>query len=639
MSSRLRFRFSKGFVLSLMMLVLSAQMIVFGQSEPAEPPYPTVAALKEAVIPERDRMRLAQQLLGVGPLAQPPTVPETFEVGDRQSFKALNTSANRIFQFEAELLAIGDHVYIWVDARAEVEREQAQALAEAFDDTIYPGVRDLWGAEDSPGIDGDPRVYALFAYGLGGGIAAYYSSENTFPDEVSPSSNEHEMFIYELGAIGTEIDSWLSESVTAHEFQHMIRDRVTPNMDTWLNEGLSVFTQVYLDYPDGAWSALAYQDAPGTQLNHWSEGSTGPNYGGSLLFVTYFYERYGLKPLQTVSRLNISAMDAFDEVLLDMGETDVDDLFADWVLANYWRDTDLVSDDPDARFGYDLVGGLSEPVVEELSNKSETIEKAANQYSAHYYEYDAEDLAGIEQLDIEFSAPATVQVIPTDAASGERFWYSNRRDNSATTLTKAVDLTGATEAALEYDVWFYTEQLWDYGYVMASVNQGESWTLLDTPTMTDANPHGTSYGSGYTGQSDGWLRESVSLDDYVGQTVWLRFAMITDDATNQYGMAVDNVTLIVDGTPQDADEFEADNGGWQGEGWVWIDNVLPQSAWVQVTQRSGDTLEITRWRYPEEQPGSVEIIDSAEQVMLSVSPFALQTTVPVEYTLSITLVD
>jgi immune inhibitor A len=635
LKSRQKMHFWSWLAVGLSVWLLSTQWSVFAQED--ESSYPTVTALEEAVLPARDRVLLAQQLLGVGPIDPPPTEP--FAVGDRKMFKALNTSANRIFEFEAELFARGDSVYIWVDSRAEVEREQAQALADAFDSTIYPEVRDLWGSEEIPGIDGDPRVYALFTYDLGGGIAAYYSSENTFPSEVSASSNEHEMFIYELGAIGTDIDSWLSESVTAHEFQHMIRDRVTPNMDSWLNEGLSVFTQVYLDYPDGEWSAMAYQDSPDTQLNHWSEGDTGPNYGGSLLFVTYFYERYGLKPLQTVSRLNISAMDAFNEVLVDMGAEDVNDLFADWVLANYWRDTDLVSDDTNASYGYDLIDGLTEPVVEELEVEPEVIEEEANQYSAHYFEYDEDDLEGIKALDVAFSAPETVRVIPTDAASGERFWYSNRRDNSATTLTKEIDLTGATEATLEYDLWFYTEQLWDYGYVMVSTDQGESWSLLNTATMTDANPHGTAYGSGYTGQSDGWIRESISLDEYAGQTIWVRFSMITDDATNQYGLAIDNLTITADGEVIESSGFEADNGGWQGEGWVWIDNVLPQSAWVQVTQRSGDILEVTRWRYPEEQPDSVEIIDNAEQVMVVVSPFALQTTVPTEYTLSITPVE
>lgn len=623
----------------LVMAALGLHGGISAQDEPTDDPagadYPTMAALEEAVIPARDRVRLAQQLLGVGPTDPPPTDPILYDVGDRRLFKALNTSANRIFEFEAELLAVGEHIYIWVDAEADVSRDEAQALADAFDQKIYPEVRDLWGSEETPGIDGDPRVYALFAYGLGSGIAAYYSSENTFPREVSASSNEHEMFIYELGAFNGQIDTWLSESVTAHEFQHMIRDRVTPNMDSWLNEGLSVFTQVYLDYPDGVWTALPYQAAPDTQLNHWSEGDTSANYGGALLFITYFYERYGLKPLQRVTQLNISAMDAFNEVLLEMNEPDVNVFFADWVLTNYWRDVELAGPVDDGRYGYEILVGLFPPVRDNIDETVVTIEEDANQYSAQYYVIEDDLLEDADMLRLDFSAPETVQVVPTDAASGDWFWYSNRRDNSATTLTKAIDLTGAESAALEYDVWFHIERLWDYGYVMVSTDEGETWALLTTEAMTDANPHGTSYGSGYTGRSDGWIRESIPLDAYAGQTVWVRFAMITDDATNQYGMALDNVTVMADGEVLTSSDFEADNGGWQGEGWVWIDNVLLQSVWVQVSQRSGDSLHVTRWRYPQEQPDRVGIVDDVDDVLISVSPFALQTTVPIEYTLTV----
>lgn len=645
MSFSLRSRFTTLITICLIVAVLGLRGHLSAQSDPDDPAdpadanYPTVAALEEAIIPARDRVLLAQQLLGVGPADPPPTEPVIYEVGDRRIFKALNTSANRIFDVEAELLAVGEHIYIWVDTEANVSREEAQDLADAFDRTIYPEVRDLWGSEETPGVDADPRVYGLFAYGLGSGIAAYYSSENTFPQEVSASSNEHEMFIYELSAFGSEIDTWLSESVTAHEFQHMIRDRVTPNMDSWLNEGLSVFTQVYLDYPDGAWSAMPYQDAPDTQLNHWSEGDTSANYGGSLLFITYFYERYGLKPLQTVTQLNISAMDAFNEVLLDMGEPDVNVFFADWVLANYWLDTDLVADvdglAEDVRYGYEMIGGLIEPVTEEIDEAAVTIEEDANQYSAQYYEIEDDLLEDADTLRLDFSAPETVEVVPTDAASGDWFWYSNRRDNSATTLTKEIDLTGVEAAVLEYDLWFHTEQLWDYGYVMVSTDEGETWNLLTTDAMTDSNPHGTSYGSGYTGQSDGWIRESIALDAYAGQKVWVRFSMITDDATNQYGMALDNISVIADGNMIESSDFEADNGGWIGEGWVWIDNVLPQSVWVQVSQRSGDDLHITRWQYPQEQPDTVEIIEDVDNVLISVSPFALQTTVPITYEMTV----
>ncbi|MBC8172105.1 MAG: hypothetical protein H7X77_10550, partial [Anaerolineae bacterium] len=328
----------KRFFLILILLTIFAA----GSAQPADPAdYPTLTALEQAVIPVRDRLLLGRELLGITEIAPPPTEPETYSLGERRSFKALNTSVNQIFQFEAELKGIGEHIYIWIDTRSDVTIENAQGLADIFDSKIYPETRDLWGVEASPGIDADTRVFGLFTIGLGSSVAAYYSSSNTYPSEVVADSNEHELFIYDLGAAGEDIDAWMVQSTTAHEFQHMIRDNMNDVQDSWLNEGLSVFTQLYLVYDDGAWSATAYQDNPETQLNAWGEGNTGAHYGGASMWVTYFYERYGLKALQTVSLTNLPSMTAFDHYLQAAGEPGADRLFADWVLANWWRDTDL----------------------------------------------------------------------------------------------------------------------------------------------------------------------------------------------------------------------------------------------------------------------------------------------------------
>jgi immune inhibitor A len=593
-----------------------------------EDDYPTVTALEQAVIPPRDRVALAQQLLGIVNVEGTPSAPETYQPGEIKVFRATNTAANQIFELEAELKAVGEHIYIWVDVRAEgIDDAEAQALAEAFDTEIYPEVRDLWGSEAKPGIDNDPRVFALFTYDLGGGIAAYFSSENSYPDEIAPSSNEHEMFIYELGAVGTDLDHWGVQSVTAHEFQHMIRANVNPNPETWLNEGLSVFTQLYLDYPDGAGASQAYFNAPQTQLNTWAENSpTAPHYGNSLLWMTYFYERYGLKALQTVGTDRASAMTAFDRVLREQGEPGVNLLFADWVLANWWNDKSLAA----GQYGYDLIPTGDQPFTEDIDEYPMTVEDEANQYSAEYYLL--EDLPEGDTLTLDFEAPHTVSLIPTEAASGRQMWYSNRRDDSATTLTREFDLTGAAVPTLEYNVWYYLENRWDYGYVLVSTDHGATWQTLTTPSMTDSNPHGTAYGTGYSGRSDGWLRETIALDDYAGQKIWLRFAVITDDATNQHGMAVDDVRL--NGYRSD---FEDDGGGWQAEGWVLIDNVLPQQVWVQVAQQSDDDFQVTRWLYPEDQDMQVTLLEEVQTVMLAISPFAPQTTVDIDYTLTVNI--
>ena len=97
---------------------------------------------------------------------------------------------------EAELIATGEHIAIWVDTRATADPARAETLAREFDTVIYSKMRALWGSERTPGIDADPRVVALFTYGVGDSIAAYYASEHSLPRGIVPDSNEAEMMIY-----------------------------------------------------------------------------------------------------------------------------------------------------------------------------------------------------------------------------------------------------------------------------------------------------------------------------------------------------------------------------------------------------------------------------------------------------------
>ncbi len=123
-------------------------------------------------------------------------------------------------------------------------------------------------------------------------------------------------------------------------------------------------------------------------------------------------------------------------------------------------------------------------------------------------------------------------------------------------------------------------------YVEASTN-GEDWTILDTPSCTTYNPTGNSYGCGYTGQTDGWVKESVDLSEYAGRNVWVRFDYITDTAVHEEGLLLDDVR--VDAIDYFTD-FEKDNDGWDAEGFVRVENILPQTFRVTRISVSGETV-------------------------------------------------
>ncbi len=591
-------------------------------------PLETAEALARAALPPRDRVALAESLLGITVDDDTAAIPPAAQLGDRGVFTVRNADTNSVRQIEAYVAAVGKHVVMWVESgTSELPHGRLQALVTAFDTQIYEPVRALWGSERVPGIDGDPRVHILFATDIGSSLLAYYASEHSYPASVVPTSSEREMFIVNLDTFAQNFDGRWLESILAHEFQHMIRDHVQSNLDTWLNEGFSTFTQ-FLLYGDFD-MALAFLYAPDTQLNAWSPEpfERSADYGAALLFTIYFYERYGLQALQMLSQSGIArGLDAFDATLNALGAPGVDVLFADWVAANYLLGSGAQI--PGLTYT-SLPPGMPLPTARAQAQVYPfAYAGALSQYATDYFELSVPP--GARALEISLDLPSITPLIDVPAASGQRFWYSSRGDDSVSTLTCAFDLRSVQTAALEYAVWHSLEESWDYGYLLLSRDGGRTWDVIAADGMTDRNPNQTAYGTGYSGTSGGWVRERVALDAYAGSEVLIRFATITDDAITLAGMAIDDVRLIAAGYSED---FESADGGWSGAGWVWVENALPQQAWVQAIEWDGTAPRIERWQTVGSSRWSMTLRPGAERVVLAVSPFAPVTLTPVGYSL------
>lgn len=599
--------------------------------------YPSLAFYESpnaAIIPPADPVDLAIRLRGANVIQPPPANAAPLQEGTRQALWAANLSGGETFQIEAELKVVGEHVYMWVAVDSHVGMNDLRALAHAFDTRIYHPVRELWGSEPSPGIDGDPRLHILFTPGLGMSTAAYFARRHTFPQTVFPHSNEREMFFINLDAYSTGIGTASVESTLAHEFQHMIRANINPNEDTWLNEAFSSFTELYLGYNTTTGISTAFFNNPGTQLNAFGLSGTNrsANYGAGLIFMTYFYERFGLEAVQTLSADTTNGLNAVDNVLREFGEPGVNVFFADWILANLIRDQSVA----DGRYGYSMLQRDAPPTIATTTTRyPEFITGYVNQYASDYH-----TLTQIDQLDslqITLSMPDVVPLLPIEDDSHGRVWYSNRGDASNMTLTRSFDLSEVESAHLVYDAWYEIEEDWDYAYVTISPDNGASWEILSTSSMTTSNPYGNAYGPGYTGRSNGWVEERISLDDYTGANVLIRFKMVTDDALNLPGLALDTISIPEIGYRSD---FSTDGGGWDAAGWFLTNNEIPQYAWIQAVQHTSDDVIITRWLV-EPQPDqsqqtfNLPLAQNTEQITLALSPFAPITTIGMPYTLNI----
>ena len=597
---------------------------------PAQPP-DTLAALAAARVPARDRIDLARRVFGLDAIPPPPSVAPQWQPGDRQTFLVTNQAQNQAFPVEASLRAAGEHIWLWVERDVAIDAERLRALAQRFDEQVYGPLRALFGSENRPGVDGDPRIHALFTRGLGSRVAGYFSSEHSWPAAAVPGSNEHEMVLLNLDVSGTTFDPLRMAGLLAHEFQHMIQAHQDRNENVWLNEGFSGFAELHTGLDFGTLAeARAFLARPRTQLNTWPEqGDTFPHYGAGLLFVAYLHDRYGEDALRRLARHPAPGLASLDLLLAEMDEPGADEFFADWVLANLLQDAQRA----DGRHGYRSLPQLPPPMSAAIV-ADWPFTRAADlpQYATDYLQLQIP--AGAAALDIALELPAHVRLAPVEPASGRRLWYSNRQDNSDTTLTRRFDLRGLARATLQFSLWFHMEHLWDYGHVLISADEGRSWQVLESEAQTRANPHHNALGPGYTGHSGGWLRESIPLDAWTGQEVLLRFELLSDDAITQPGMLLDDVSIPELGYHSD---FEADDGGWLPRGWVWCDNRVPQRLWLQAVQHGTEAPRIQRWPAAGAGAWTLPLLPDTAQVTLALSPLAALTTEPAQYRLTLSL--
>jgi len=245
-----------------------------------------------------------------------------------------------------------------------------------------------------------------------------------------------------------------------------------------------------------------------------------------------------------------------------------------------------------------------------------------------------------------FTGPTVARLVDNEAHSGSYQWWSNRGDESDTTLTRAFDLTGLEQATLQAWLWYDIEEDYDYAYVEVSTDGGQTWDILPGKYTTDYNPSGNSFGHAYTGKSGveagaseasdakpQWVLEEMDLTPYAGQQILLRFEYITDDAYNSPGFCVDDISIPELGYHYDA---EGDDG-WVALGFIRTDNTLPQRYLVQLIELGAET-RVRQIELDEAQRGQLVIEgfgDEVERAVLVVSALAPKTTELAGYQYSI----
>lgn len=557
-------------------------------------PTDTLYALENTFIPINDPIELANRLLNLdnlSPTVAPPDSP--IGIGTRQAFWVGGGDVEN-FRVQATLRYVTDHAYFWIEDGVQYNQRDLGTLAESFENHIYPTDRAFFGSEWTPGVDGDPHIYILYASGIGADIAGYFSSADEYPRLVNQYSNAHEMFVF--NADNSSLDKIYTFGVLAHEFQHMIhwyRDR---NESNWLSEGFSELAVLLNNFYRGGFDAL-YTSNPDLQLNNWPDDSqedSTPHYGASFLFVTYFMDRFGEAATQALVANQDNDLNSVDSTLRQINATDpltgqtisADSFFMDWVITNYLMDRRV----EDGRYSYTSYRGAP-PAEPTQTFKRCPVAPSTN--DVHQYGVDYISFTCPGSYTLHFEGSIQTPLLPQDPHSGRYALWANKGDESDMTLTQTFDLTSVTgPLSLNYWTWYDLEKGWDYVYLEASTD-GENWQILTTPSGTSENPNGNNYGWGYTslsgeGSRSVWTQERVDLSQFAGQNLTLRFEYITDSNVTGEGFMLDDLSIPEIGHSTD---FESGYAGWQAEGWVRIQNILPQSYSLALIS-IGDTTSV-----------------------------------------------
>jgi immune inhibitor A len=601
------------------------------EPETVTPAEESLNTLKDTIVPINDPRDLAMRLLGIHDIPETIEPPPAFpNAGDTRQFYVQNAVTNQNFQIDATLRYVGDNVYFWIQNGVSYRAADLERLGRTFDQEIYPTTRNYFGSEWKPGIDSDPRLYILYAGGLGTRIAGYFSSKDSVHPLAHKFSNGNEMFLLNADTVG--LGDEFAYSVLAHEFQHMIHWYQDRNESSWLNEGFSELAAFLNGYGGGGFDYV-YTGDPTFQLNDWpnSPGGTTPHYGASFLFVTYFLDRFGDDATQAVVSHPDNGLESFDAVLADMGFTDpltglpvtADDVFSDWAVANYLRDSAV----SDGRYTYHNYANGPKTRNTEAINRcpQDWQDRTVRQYGVHYISINCTG-----SFTLNFEGGDEVSIVPMDPYSGDYAFWSNKGDESNMTLTQTFDFREVTgPLTLSYQTWYDIESDYDYVYLTAS-EDGQTWDIVKTPRGTDLDPSGNSYGWGYNGLSGDWVLETVDISQFAGKQVQLRFEYITDAAVNGEGFLLDDVSI------PEIDyftDFETDDDGWEADGFVRIQNRLPQTYRISLIEIGRNTVVETIDVAAGE---SIDLQLDSGEVVLVVSGTTRFTRQPAEYRFRLT---
>ncbi|MBI2861540.1 MAG: immune inhibitor A, partial [Chloroflexi bacterium] len=582
----------------------------------------TVERLARSIPPERDIHDLARRLKpeAIASFVQRSTSFPPRRLGQQEVFWVADLTQNRVFSTTATLVNITDHTYAYVESGLTVDQAALARSLDRFERITLPIIQSQIGPVPDRDADGDPRIAILHARLPG--AAGYFSSADNSPHAFQPFSNERLLIAVDPQSVPPDTRAY--DGTLAHELTHLVHWAAKKNEEVWVAEGLAEVGSRIAGWGTSGAGEI-FQRNPDTQLTAWGPDpqSSSAHYGAAYLFLSYFLERFGGEgALRKLISQRDKGLAGFQDYLEAIGQSErIENVFADWVVANYLDDPRL----DDGRYGYRDLDVHVRAVQPALPGRS--ISGQVSQYAASYWQIDVP-----EGAQLIFTGTTEVKLLPNEPKSGRFEWWSQRGDGIDSRLTRSFDLSQLSHVTLTFWTWYDIEADYDYAYVEVSMDGGGTWSILPGRFTTAANPTGSSLGSGYTGRSGGggepqWVHEEIDLSPYTGRQILLRFEYVTDEAYNAPSFALDDIAIPELGF---FDDVEGDRE-WTAEGFVRSDNWVPQRFIVQLIQLE-PTGSVKRLDIDPQQRGAFPIDGLAVLVVAATAP---ATTEPAAFQFSV----
>jgi carboxypeptidase T len=129
----------------------------------------------------------------------------------------------------------------------------------------------------------------------------------------------------------------------------------------------------------------------------------------------------------------------------------------------------------------------------------------------------------------------------TDSPNGD--YRAN--SNLSFQLKESVLIPESSLSFLNFKTKFEIESGWDYGQVLISSDNGNSWKAIGGEySMPGSGPFQPIEIPVYSGNSSGWVSEEIDLQEFAGKNILIKFQLNSDQFVEEDGWYIDDIKLL-----------------------------------------------------------------------------------------------